>query len=63
MPSYTFYFEINNNNIGEVCSSLPHSKSWTGFDWTNANYGGPLQTCYKNCNYFMIIFSSYNDFN
>jgi len=42
MPSYTFYFEINKNNIGEVCSSLPHTKTWTGFDWTNANYISPI---------------------
>lgn len=42
MPSYTFYFEINKNNIGEVCSSLPYTKTWTGFDWTNANYISPI---------------------
>lgn len=38
MPSYLLYFEINKKNIGQICSSLPHTKTWTGFDWTNANY-------------------------
>ena len=47
MPSYTFYFEINSNNIKDVCSSLPYTKEWTGFDWTNANYI-TIGSCTKN---------------
>lgn len=47
MPSYTFYFEINSNNVKDICSSLPHRKEWTGFDWTNANYI-TIGSCTKN---------------
>ena len=38
MPSYLFCFEVNKNNIGTICSKIPHTKSWTGFDWTSGNY-------------------------
>ena len=32
--SYIFYFEIN-IIINQICSKLPFSKKWSGFDWTN----------------------------
>ena len=44
--SYIFYFEINSNNINQICSKLPFSKKWSGFDWTNAMTANP-NNCYQ----------------
>lgn len=35
--SYTFYFEVNKNNIGEICNYIKHETSWNGFSLGNTN--------------------------